>query len=461
VRIEFVNHASFLVESRGVRLLCDPWLEGTAFNDSWALLAKSRFEVADFASVTHLWHSHEHPDHFSPRTLTAVPAPVRATIPFLYQETRDHKVAGFARKLGFPVQELASGRWHELAPGLRIQIGAWRNGDSWLCVDDGETTLLNLNDCAIDTAEDVERIRSQLGGRPVDVLFTQFSLSAWEGNPEEAERRSAGARCMLERAALQTQILAPRFVVPFASFVWFCHEENFYMNREMNRIDDVARHLASATAAAPLVLYPGDAWEIGAPHDSQAAIQRYLADGEDIGQRELERARRVTEAELVAESRAFCGRLANPFRLRLHLAADSVRRRDGRSGLRRGWDALRMLTLGHDDPVAIYVWDHRVAYQFSLLTGLTLAALAREACAVEVGSESLHYAFQMLWGGATLQINGRFREIQPNARFAFLRPFWLAEGLNRGVSMSWRDLVHRRLRAPKPAPEATPEAEAR
>jgi hypothetical protein len=447
VRIEFVNHASFLVESRGVRLLCDPWLEGTAFNDSWALLAESRFQPDDFASVTHLWHSHEHPDHFSPRTLGAIPAGVRARIPFLYQETLDHKVADFARKLGFPVRELASGRWHQVAPGLRIRIGAWRNGDSWLCVHDGETTLLNLNDCAIDTAEDVERIRSQLGGLPIDVLFTQFSLSAWEGNPEEVERRRAGARCMLERAALQTRILSPRFVVPFASFVWFCHEENFYMNREMNRIDDAAGYLAGATSAAPVVLYPGDAWVVGAAHDSQASIERYLADTEDIHRRERKRARAVTESELLAESRAFCVRIADPLRLRLHLAAESMRRRDDRGWVRRTRDALRLLALGHDEPVAIYLWDHGTAYRFSLFTGLTLAALTRETCQVELGSESLHYAFQMLWGGATLQINGRFREIRPGARLAFLKPFWLAEGLNRGLTLSWRELVRRRALA--------------
>jgi hypothetical protein len=359
------------------------------------------------------------------------------------------------------VQELASGRWHELAPGLRIKIGTWRDGDSWLCVHDGETTLLNLNDCAIDTAADVEHIQSQLEGLPVDVLFTQFSLSAWEGNPEEVERRQAGARCMLERAALQTRILKPRFVVPFASFVWFCHEENFYMNREMNRIDDAARFLGTATTAAPVVLYPGDAWEVGAEHDSQASTERYLADVADLDRRELKRAHPVSESELVAESRVFCGRIADPFRLRLHLAAESMRRRDGRSALRRGWDALRMLALGRGEPVTIYVWDHRAAYQFSLLTGLTLAALARDACAVEVGSESLHYAFQMLWGGATLQINGRFHEIQPNARFAFLRPFWLAEALNRGITMSWRELVRRRLRKRAPSPPIEPRTETR
>src|SRR6185503_20468212 len=72
MRLEFVNHSSYVLASSGVRLLCDPWLEGTAFNDGWALLAPSTFSYEDFAGITHLWFSHEHPDHFSPSNLRKI-----------------------------------------------------------------------------------------------------------------------------------------------------------------------------------------------------------------------------------------------------------------------------------------------------------------------------------------------------------------------------------------------------
>ena len=37
MKITFVGHASVLVEDEGVSLLMDPWLQCSAFNDSWAL----------------------------------------------------------------------------------------------------------------------------------------------------------------------------------------------------------------------------------------------------------------------------------------------------------------------------------------------------------------------------------------------------------------------------------------
>ena len=63
---------------------------------------------------------------------------------------------------------------------------------------------------------------------------------------------------------MQTQVsaFAPRYVIPFASFVWFCHEENFHMNDSVNRIDDVETFLRNETNATPVVLYPGDTWQV-------------------------------------------------------------------------------------------------------------------------------------------------------------------------------------------------------
>jgi L-ascorbate metabolism protein UlaG (beta-lactamase superfamily) len=39
VKIRFVGHASFSVESSGTTLITDPWLVGKAFNSGWALLS--------------------------------------------------------------------------------------------------------------------------------------------------------------------------------------------------------------------------------------------------------------------------------------------------------------------------------------------------------------------------------------------------------------------------------------
>src|ERR1700687_2667586 len=120
---EWVNHASFIVESGPVRLICDPWLEGTAFNNGWSLVAPTKLSYEDFASITHIWFSHEHPDHFSPPNLKKIPEEYRRKITVLFHETSDKRVAGVCRSLNFRVQELPNCGSVNLAGDFRILCG--------------------------------------------------------------------------------------------------------------------------------------------------------------------------------------------------------------------------------------------------------------------------------------------------------------------------------------------------
>ena len=133
MKIKWVNHASFVLEFEGVKLISDPWLEGTAFNDGWALLSPTRFSYEEFKNITHIWFSHEHPDHFAPNVLKNIPLEYRQKITVLYHHTVDKKVVNFCRSLGF-------GETIELYPDsyqrLAITSRCWReirnDADSWL-----------------------------------------------------------------------------------------------------------------------------------------------------------------------------------------------------------------------------------------------------------------------------------------------------------------------------------------
>ena len=106
MQLEWVNHASFIAEAAGVRLISDPWLDGTVFADGWGLLSPSVLTPKDFDGITHLWFSHEHADHFAPANLRRIPPQVREQLTVLYQRTRDRKVVKWLRANGFTnVQE--------------------------------------------------------------------------------------------------------------------------------------------------------------------------------------------------------------------------------------------------------------------------------------------------------------------------------------------------------------------
>src|SRR3546814_16475446 len=94
--ITFINHACFIVESGGVKLLCDPWIAGSALHDGWNLITEE--EHPGIHDVDYIWYSHEHPDHFSIPFLKSVPQEKRGNITVLYQRTNDHPVLDFFRK---------------------------------------------------------------------------------------------------------------------------------------------------------------------------------------------------------------------------------------------------------------------------------------------------------------------------------------------------------------------------
>jgi L-ascorbate metabolism protein UlaG (beta-lactamase superfamily) len=443
VRIEFVNHACLILAYGGVRLLCDPWLDGAAFNEGWALLAASVTTAKELGNVTHIWYSHEHPDHFSPRCLAEIPPERRGAITVLFHESEDRKIVRHCEALGFGTRELRRGERTELAPDFHVTCARWdHTDDSWLLAEAGGTRVLNLNDCMVNSPEDVARVKRQVGR--VDVLATQFSISAWDGNAEEAERRARGGRTMLERTVLQCRALEARWLVPFASFVWFCHEENHYMNSAVVTVDEVARAVSQETATEPVVLYPGDAWEVGEAHRNDDALARWAAEYRSIPTRERRAAKPVPLDELAALSGRFCARLngaIRPWRLRLRLArmnaAYQRRAHPGLAGrLRAGlaWLALR------PRPARVWLTDLDRAATFDLRSGLAAADLPREACDVSLSSDSLAYAFRFLWGGSALQINGRFHEHHREGRVPLFDALWMADGMNRAAGAEARPL---------------------
>src|SRR5579864_4722836 len=253
--IDWVNNASFILESAGVRLICDPWLDGTIFNSGWKLLSETKLRYEDFGDITHIWLSHEHPDHFSPPNLRSIPEQYRRKITVLFHDTKDKRVVNVCKALGFQVQELVEGEPVDLAKDFRLVSGRQGLIDSWMAVFSEGKTVLNMNDCVYDRRRDMEAIKSKLG--KVDLLLSQFSFANWVGNPgdhachkEHAERKFAEVRT-------QVQIFKPAMFVPFASFIYFCHAENFFMNQAVNHIRDVYRFVSQELHVPTVVLYPG------------------------------------------------------------------------------------------------------------------------------------------------------------------------------------------------------------
>ena len=148
--IIFVNHASVIFSYKKIKLITDPWLFGSAFNNSWNLISKSKMQINDFKNITHIWFSHEHPDHFATWVLAEIPIEIRKKIVVLFQDTLDHRVVVKCKELGFSVIEMESNKFYELDKGFKIKCRPYMFYDSWSLLEINGKKILNINDCGID-----------------------------------------------------------------------------------------------------------------------------------------------------------------------------------------------------------------------------------------------------------------------------------------------------------------------
>src|ERR1700757_2714194 len=141
MKIRFVSHASFSVESTGTTLLCDPWLFGKAFNEGWALLSPAA--AVPWERINYIWISHQHPDHLHFPTLRSIASEHRKRLIMLYQKHASERIPIVLRGLGYPnVQELRLNSWTFLSGGIEVICGSVGSVDSWIAVRAEGITIL-------------------------------------------------------------------------------------------------------------------------------------------------------------------------------------------------------------------------------------------------------------------------------------------------------------------------------
>jgi UDP-MurNAc hydroxylase len=407
--ITWINHASFMLELGDVRLVTDPWLSGSVFNRACRHTSPTRFSYSDFANVTHIWFSHQHPDHFFPPDLRKIDPDLRKQIAVMYHRTIDKKVIRFCKGLGFhPQVEMVERCWYPLSPSVALSCGIWFERDSWLAIRTPHGTILNINDCVVDSPRLARDIARAVG--PVRVLMNQFSYASWE---PDADARAEAAREHLQRMAMHARVFKPEFMVPMGSYIYFCNADNFFMNDGMNRVGDVARFIEEQGLCRPVVMYPGERWRMGDPHDWRPAAARYAADWDScMAGGPTEEPRSVSIERLKEGTRTLLTRIRtrNPFAWLYPQTTTTVSLAD----------LGRTVTLTPN--------------------GLDLAANGSVAD-IEMSSDSLYNCLKAPWGADALSAAGRFKNGPNDGRKRFFRYFKLADWNDHGYVLAMHRLV--------------------
>jgi UDP-MurNAc hydroxylase len=251
--IEMVGHASAILRTRDAAIWCDPWLSGKVFNNGWGLSPPPEFSESQLAYITHIWISHEHPDHLHFPTLKTLPSEFKSKCEIIFQKNNSQKVFDALRKLGFSkfrsVRHFTETR---LTDKLTLTVYQERHLDSALILRTPTETVINLNDAEL-SVDECKVLATKFG--KFDICLNQFSIAGFDGikTSLEADRSSVVTKMLSQHKALKVDV-----TIPFASFMYFCKPDNYFLNDFVNKVTDVKAEFTKNNLRCHL-LFPGSA----------------------------------------------------------------------------------------------------------------------------------------------------------------------------------------------------------
>ncbi len=392
-KIKFVNHASVLISYNDIGILSDPWYEGSVFHYGWRLIQETKLnEVLDVLNhTTHIFISHEHPDHFNPGFLLNKKIKEKINsknIKILFQKTHDKRVLKFLVDSGFKVIECASGKKIKLTDQVEIRIVKHDFYDSSISINTPDVNIINLNDCPIHDSKKIENFKKKYG--TFDLLLTQFSYAAWKGGINNKKLRQLAANEKLVSMEKQAKILECKKIIPFASFIYFSNELNFYMNDSINTPEKIIKYLNDKNFE-PVIMRPNEEQLAKKIKQNFESINFWTQKYKDIETKncEIDKYRnQVEEKDLIAAYKNYKNRVF----------------------LKNSKIIIFLLTkikfLKIFQKININFIDKKQNYEYSIFSGLKKTN--DKNADVSMHSQSLLFLFNNEFGFDTLTVNGCF-----------------------------------------------------
>jgi hypothetical protein len=250
---------------------------------------------------------------------------------------------------------------------------------------------LNVNDCIIRNKSEAEIIKRKIG--KVDVLLTQFSYANKIGNLNDDELRINAIVEKKQRIQAQSDVFNPEFIIPFASFVFFCHQENKYMNLKRFYLRDIVSFIEVELQKKAIVLYPGDSWNGNLYWDSESRVENYESDFENIKNFNFIETKQVNLQDLKIQSITYSKRLLskNPT-------------------LKFLFKKLHF---------RFYLSDLNQSILFDGNIGIVESDFSQEYADIILSSEALSYIFKFEWGASTCNVNARYQTTEKGDPYRF------------------------------------------
>ncbi len=401
VGVTFLNHSCISISSETTEILCDPWFEGSAFGNGWRLLCEESHRL-DKLNFDYLWISHEHPDHFSIPTLRHLPDGSQV----IYQKTQDQKVKRYleSRHSVIELADLERRRFRD----IEVQLFRCDGYDSAMSfrLPTGQA-IVNVNDCRVELGDLTRKIRDETGG--IDLLAMQFSYANWAGNRGDNEIPRLQHQQVISRIRETCTALKPNFLLLFASYVYFSHEENFYWN-EHSWLREAYNELKNDVSI--IIPTPGYKFDI---RDVEKEQLTYTTESAINFWENIHNTRTPIDKMTAAKSKDDLVDQFGKF-FKNHWASNDLE--------------LAKLTLAPDLDIHIHISDLNFVMYFNLMTGES-RVVEDHVYDISVSSEMLSILFTSSFGRGTATISGRIQFNYPTA-FKFFTFFFIFYANNNG-----------------------------
>lgn len=420
--IKFINHASVIISGKKTVVLTDPWYEGDAFNKGWNLITETTDGEIDATLniVTHIWLSHEHPDHFSISFFKKFKNKIKEKkIKILFQKTKDKRVISFIKQYNLDFIELDFNKKINLDNEFSVLCIKDGFYDSALLVYNKNEKILNLNDCDISTPNRATEVFKVTGA--VDVLLTQFSFAAWKGGKGNVKWRNDSAREKLETINLQIKYFLPKIVIPFASFIYFSNNDNFYLNDAINTPKNVSLYFKNISSKV-IFMKPQD--KIGGDNEyysNNKAVEYWEKLYSSLNSKKVNVYDTISEIEIKRSYEAYCNRILERNSLILMKLIKFL------------------IPISFFRPVIIEVYDLNKNFKIDYLS--RKIELINKKGMLKMNSACLNFLFKNTFGFDTLTVNGCFEEVSKNGFLNATKTLAIENLNNLGIYITIRNLL--------------------
>lgn len=234
MKITYVSHASFLIESNGTTVVTDPWYHGSAYCNQWHVFPKP-IDTSFSSTIEHIILTHGHEDHFHPSTLERFNKDATIYIPYTWKGGQVETL----KDLGFKdIREIQSSTKTMITEGFNFTFVV--NGlDAFVVYEVEGKIILNLNDALNASHKYFLRMFTKVikkNWEKIDYLICGLGGAGYFPNMVHSSMKND-----YEIGHLREQFLAykfceivdnlePDFVIPFVPGFALLEEDNQWIN---------------------------------------------------------------------------------------------------------------------------------------------------------------------------------------------------------------------------------------